>query len=375
MKISNIVSIPAFNVARAVVDGSSYKKGTSEELASSMLQHGWDETSFIGVRVPSDEELVIVQDYLQLELARLEELAGDEIAYTLVISYDENNKAVKTKVSNAMLLTEFREAYFAKGSKLKDSKKLRVTVYGHHRTHMVLVANAARANNGFKRFEPKALEHDYATEADWRDACIKENAQRERAATSITAIDVLRQAKELRDAGFTESKHRKELGGKKVGLIQKAWRFLKLDSAYPDQQFFGKAMLADGNKNQLPYKSLDKERIQTLLKTNEAGESASLESILAYVNKPLDKENKPLTMADLKTIRESAPNALLKALFLDITQGSRNSVNFLNSNSSLYNAVQKALPVDVPVLSHAESIAALQAAIVTLEAGQAELEG
>lgn len=374
MKVSNIISIPLFNVARAVIDGSSYKKGTSEELASSMLQHGWDETSFIGVRIPTAEELVIVQDYLHLELARLEELAGDELAYNLTLSYNDDNKPVKTKVTNAMLLTEFRETYFAKGGKLKDMSKVRVTVYGHHRTHMLLVANIARANNGSKRIEPKTLEHDYKDADQWRDACIKENAQRERAATSITAIDVLRQAKELRDNGFTESKHRKELGGKKVGLIQKAWRFLKLDSLHQESNLYGKALLADDNKNQLAYKSLDKERLQALLKTDDDGNTAPLETVLAYINSPLAKENKPLTMADLKTVRESTPNAMLKGLFADITTGKRESITFLNGNSVLYNAIHKSLPKDVPVLSIDESVEVLKQAIDRLAIVKEDLE-
>ena len=373
MKLSNIISVPLFNVARAVIDGSSYKKGTSEELASSMLQHGWDETSFIGVRIPTPEELIIVEDYLNLELARLENLAGGELAYNLTLSYTDDNKPVKAKVTNAMLLTEFRETYFAKG-KIKPLAKARVTVYGHHRTHMLLVANIARANNGSKRIEPKTLEHDYQDADQWRDACIKENAQRERAATSITAIDVLRQAKELRDNGYTESKHRKELGGKKVGLIQKAWRFLKLDSMHGDENLYHKALLADDNKNQIAYKSLDKERLQVFLKTDDDGNTTPLETVMAYINSPLAKENKPLTMADLKTVKESTPNAMLKGLLLDVTTGKRESITFLNGNSTLYNAVHKSLPKDVPVLSIDESVEVLQQAIDRLGIVKEDLE-
>lgn len=375
MRISSIVSVPSYNVARAVVDGSSYKKGTSEELASSMLQHGWDEVSYIGVRKPSEEELVQVQDYLHLELARMEELAPDDLAYNLTLEYNSEDKAVKTKVTNSLLLAEFKSTYFTKGGQVKDPSKLRVTVYGHHRTHMVLVANAARANNGRTRFEPKALEKEYGSEGEWRDACIKENAQRERAATSITAIDILRQAKSLRDNGYTESKHRKDLGGKKVGLIQKAWRFLKLDSAFNDENLFHKALLPDSNKAQIPYKSLDKERLQALLKTNDDGESADVETVLAYINSPLEAINKPLTMVDLKTIRDSAPNALLKGLLKDVTEGKRNAINFLNANSTLYNAIQTNLPADVPVLSMDESILILKSAIDKIEKAKAELEG
>ena len=374
MKISNIVSVPTFNVARAVIDGSSYKKGTSEELASSMLQHGWDETSFIGVRVPTEDELAIVEDYLNLELERLTNLEPAELAYNLTISYDDDNKAVKTKVTNAMLCQEFKETYFNKDGSLKSLSKVQVTVFGHHRTHMLLVANIARANNGLKRIEPKALPKQYETADEWRDACIKENAQRERAATSITAIDVLRQAKELRDNGFTESKHRKELGGKKVGLIQKAWRFLKLDAAFQDENLYHKALLADDNKKQIAYKSLDKERLQTLLKTDDNGNSAPIEVVMAYIDAPLDKANKPLTMADLKTVKESTPNAMLKGLLTDITTGKRESITFLNGNSTMYNAIHKGLPVDVPVLSIDESIDSLQAAINSLQKTKADLE-
>ena len=373
MKISNIVSVPAFNVARAVVNGASYKKGTSEELASSMLQHGWDETSFIGVRIPTAEELVIVGDYLNLELARLEELAGDELAYNLTVSYNDENKPVKTKVTNAMLLTEFRDTYFSKGN-IKSLAKVKVTVFGHHRTHMLLVANIARANNGAKRIEPKTLEHDYQEASDWKDACIKENAQREKAATGITAIDVLRQAKELRDNGYTESKHRKDLGNKKVGLIQKAWRFLKLDTLHPDENLYHKALLSDDNKNQVAYKSLDKERLQVFLKTDDEGETAPVSTVMAYINSPLDKANKPLTMADLKTIKDSTPNAMLKGLLLDVTTGKREAITFLNGNSTLYNAVHKALPKDIPVLSIDESIETLLLAIDSLHKVKADLE-
>ena len=369
MKIANIVSVPAFNVARAVIDGSSYKKGTSEELASSMLQHGWDETSFIGVRIPTDSEIIVMGDYLNMERDRLEQLDGEELAYNLTLQYDDQDKAVKTRVTNAMLLAEFENTYFTKG-KLKPLTKVKATVFGHHRTHMVLVANAARANNGLKRIEPKVLEHDYKDQDEWRGACIKENAQRERAATSITTIDILRQAKELRDQGHTESKHRKELGNKKVGLIQQAWRYLKLDSAFPDLQLYGRATLKEGEEKHIAYKSLNKERLKALLNTDDDGASADMETVAAYVSAPLSKENKPLSMGDLKTVRESCPNALLKSLLNDIATGKRNGIQHLNANSTLYNAVQKALPKGVAVLSHAESIAVLEQAIETIKASE-----
>lgn len=374
MKISNIVSIPNFNVARAVVNGASYAKNTSEELASSMLQHGWDETSYIGVRIPTEEELVVVADYLNLELARLEDLEGEEVAYNLTLKYDENDKAVKTKVTNSMLAQEFRETYFNKSGSLKNLDKVRVTVYGHHRTHMILVANVARANNGAKRFEPKALEHDYESVDAWQAACIKENAQRERAATTVSALDVLRQARELRDSGHTESKHRKDLGNKKVGMIQRAWRFLKLDLAFPDKNLYGRAMIKEGGKNALPFKSLCKERLQKLLETDENGNSASEEAVMAYLEKPLDKASKPLTMADLKISMASTPNPMLKGLLVDITTGQRGAMTYLNNNSTFYKAIHQSLPVDVPVMSIDENIEVLHAAIDQLISVRAELE-
>lgn len=370
MKIANIVSVPAFNVARAVIDGSSYKKGTSEELASSMLQHGWDETSYIGVRIPTEEELQVVGDYLNLERDRLEQLDGEIVAYNLTLSHDADNKAIKTKVTNAMLLSEFNSAYFDKSGNLKPLTKAKVTVFGHHRTHMVLVANIARANNGLKRIEPKALEHDYVTSDDWKGACIKENAQRERAATGINTLDILRQAKEIRDAGYLESKHRKELGNKKVGLIQQAWSFLKLDTSFPDLQLYGRALLKEGEPKLIAYKSLTPARLRALLVTDDNGNTATQEEVEAYMVAPLDKKHKPLSMGDLKIIKETCPNTLLKGLLNDIASGKRNGIQHLNANSTLYNAVTKSLPEGVAVLSHAESIEVLEAAIEVVKASE-----
>lgn len=371
MKISSIVSVPVLNVARAIIDGSSYQKGTSEELASSMLQNGWDETSHIGIRVPTEDELVIVEDYLVLERERLANLEGQELAYNLTISHDEDYKAKKVKVTNAMLSTEFNNTYFDKSGKLKSLAKVKVTVFGHHRTHMILVANSARANNGLTRIEPKTLEHTYNGEQEWKDACIKENAQRERAATGINTLDVLRQAKSLMSNGYTESKHRKDLGNKKVGLIQQAWRFLKLNNSHPDLNLYERALLPESNKNRIAYKSLNKESLQKLLTTNDDGESASSEQVLVYVNEPLKKTNKPLTGSDLKAIRENAPCKMLKVLLNDIATGKRDTLTALNNNSTLLNA----LTVPSEPLSIKESIDLLHGAIEVLTAKQAELKG
>lgn len=373
MKIAQIISVPAFNVARAVVNGASYTKGTSEELASSMLQLGWDETSFIGVRIPTEDELLIASDYLIMELARLEDLEGQEIAYNLTLRY-EDDSAVKTKVSNEMVAAEFKKTYFTRSGELKSLAKARVTVFGHHRTHMILAANAARASHSLEPIEPKVLDRVYDTEEEWRDACIQENAQRERAATGVSAIDVLRQAYELRNSGFTESKHRKELGNKKVGMIQRAWRFLKLDAAFPDENLYGRAMLKEDNKKRIAFKSLEKERLQRLLATDEAGESSSKEEVMSYINAPLAKVHKPLTMADLKTIQASSANPMLKGLLADITSGQRGSLTFLNNNSILYKAVHQSLPKDVPVMDFDEMVGVLQAAIDLVNEARAKLE-
>jgi len=371
MKISNIVSVPTFNVARAVIDGSSYQKGTSQELASSMLQNGWDETSYIGVRIPTEDELIIVEDYLNFERERLENLDGQELAYKLVLSYTVDNKPEYSKVTNAMLSAEFNTTYFNKDGTVKSLTKCRVTVFGHHRTHMILAANRARANNGLIRIEPKVLEHTYEQEQDWRDACIKENSQRERAATGINTLDVLRQAKALMDNGYTESKHRKDLGNKKVGLIQQAWRFLKLSNSHPDLNLYDRALLPEENKNRIAYKSLNKEALRKFLVTDDNGDMATSEQVLAYISEPLKKTNKPLTGADLKAIRENAPCKLLKVLLNDIATGRRDTITSLNNNSTLFNAI--IMPESV--LSIQESIEALHVAIDLLTQKQNELNG
>jgi len=368
MKISKIVSVPAFNVARAVVDSSSYQKNTSAEVASSMLQNGWDETSYIGVRVPTEEELVIVEDYLNFEKERLENLEGSDLAYRLVLRYDEEDKAVPSKVTNSMILAEFLHTYFTRG-KLKSLKDIRVTVFGHHRTHMVLAANVARANNGMTRIEPKALEHTYKTEQEWKDACIKENAQRDRAVTGINTLDVLRQAKSLMDNGYTESKHRKDLGNKKVGLIQQAWRFLKLNNAHPDLNMYEKALLPEDNNNRIVYKSLNKEALQKFLVTNEAAETATSETVKNYIDNPLSKDAKPLTGSELKAIRDNAPCAMLKALLNEVAVGKRDTLTLLNNNSTLYNAIL----IPESVLNIDESIQVLLNAIESLKQKQEAL--
>jgi len=313
MKISSIVSTPAFNVARAVLDGSSYTKHTSQNLASLMLREGWLQTSFIGLRTPNEEEQVIMLDGLEKELSRLEALSLENPLtelYKLTLEVGEETKNNRyTTVTSSLLLQEFKHEYCTKQGTVKTLNKVKAVVFGHHRAHMLLVANAARANNGMDRLEPKTLLTEYKTAAEWHSACIKENSDRQNAATSVSTYDVLRQAHEffnlsIEDSRYTESYHYKLIGQR--GLTQQAWRFLKLDAAYPELNLYNLAVgqvKNEENKPVIPYRSLNKEKLQALIADKEHKIMATSEEVMTYCRNPLDKSQKLITISDCKCLR------------------------------------------------------------------------
>ena len=353
MKISSIVSTPAFNVARAVLDGSSYTKHTSQNLASLMLREGWLQTSFIGLRNPSVEEQTIMLDGLEKELARLEALSVEnpltEI-YKLTLEVGEEAKNnVYTTVTSSLLLQEFKHEYCTKQGNIKDLSKVKAVVFGHHRAHMLLVANAARANNNKDRLEPKTLLTEYKTVAEWHSACIKENSDRQNAATSVSTFDVLRQAHEffnlsIEDARYTESYHYKLIGQR--GLTQQAWRYLKLDAAYPELDLYTLAVgqvKNEENKPVIPYRSLNKEKLQTLIADKETKEMAPSEEVMAYCENPLDKSQKLITISDCKTIAESVSNQPVKQVLNAVNKGDRKALTAFNKQALAYNVMAEAL--------------------------------
>ena len=357
MKLLHVVSTPSFNVARAVLDGSSYTKGTSQTLASLILQKGWLDTSFIGVRTPTEEELVIMSDSLQGEFDRLKKQADknpQKELYKLILTpkEKEEDKTIYTVVSAALLLAEFEHVYCKGGQLIKLGKDTKAVVFGHHRTHMLLVANAARANNGLKRVEPKTLSKVYKSQIEWHKACISENTDREAAATRISTFDVLRQAHEffqlsIEEPQYTEAYHFRLIGQR--GLCQTAWRFLKLDARSPELALYKLAVSqikedTEDDAAIIPYRSLNKEKLQKLLIDKESKEwGAESGEVWEYVTSPLDATSKPITINACGEIAEKSKNTVASAVLRAVSKDDRKAISAFNETAHFYNPITAAL--------------------------------